>query len=176
MRAFVPLLLLMIVLTGCARNSGASSSEAAEDIALPDVTLLESSFTLGQDGQNPLYITSGVLELTLDENKARAGRISFYQNDDEGKTFITGYADRADIDTGTKVVELYGNACIEQLEDGLSIRAEEMTFDSETQKVESVSSVSITFDGGRITGKDLSADLNASTLEMREIEEGVLTL
>lgn len=168
--SLIPLLLLLSV--SCSRGSSVSSE--VEDIARSDITLYESSFTLGQEGQNPLYIKSASLALDLDENKASAEGISFYQKSDDGEVFIKGHADKADINTETKVVEMRGNAYIEQLEDELAIYADELTFDSEAQKVESLYYVSISFDGGKISGRNLSADLNASTLELKEIEQGVL--
>lgn len=171
----IPLLLLLALLSSC---SSAEDGEvmAVEDIALADITLYGSTFTLGQSDENPLYLTASVLAFYLDENRVHAEGMVFHQNDEEGALFIEGSAGEAEIDLGTRFCELSGGVSIKQLRDTMGISGEEMTFDSEEQQVESSGLVKVEFDGGTVAGRNLSADLKSSRLELSVIEEGVIEL
>lgn len=169
------LLLLLPLLFSC--RSGTSSEEAKSlDIALPDVILEEASFTLGQEGENPLYLEGDKLEFYLDEDIVYLFNITFRQLDEEESLFITGSAGYGKINTETKVAELSGGVELEKVDEELRIRADGITFDSGNSTVESPGKASIYFKGGTIDGENLSADLKRNTLELEVIQKGELEL
>lgn len=174
-RSLILLLLTLFLLTAC-QNREAVSSSGTADIALADITLTSSSFTLGQQNENPLYLTAETLAFYLNENRVHAEGMVFHQLDETGNTFIEGSAGSAEIDLESRMAYLSGGVTIRQLRDGMAIEGQSMAFDSQQQRVESSGRVIVEFNGGTVTGTNLSADLNASLLELSVIEEGVIEL
>lgn len=168
-------MLPLLLLTSCSEEESSTSS-GVSDIALADITLLSSTFTLGQQDENPLYLTADTMAFYLNENRVHAEGMVFHQYDDEGAIFIEGNAGSAEINLETKLADLSGGVTIRQLRDNMSIEGTAMIFDSQQQRVESTGRVIVEFDGGTVTGTNLSADLNASLLELSVIEEGVIEL
>ncbi len=169
------LLLLLPLLFSCTAEREKETAQSI-DIALPDVILEEASFTLGQEGENPLFIEGEKLEFYLNEDVVYVSNISFRQLDDNENLFITGSAGYGKINTETKMAELSAGVELAKVDEELNIRADSITFDSENSIVECPGSASISFNGGIIEGGNLSADLKKNTLEIEVIQKGELEL
>ena len=76
------------------------------------------------------------------------------------------------IDSSTKVMNLEGNVRLESPKDDLSISTQYLIFDTHNSTVSSEDEVSISFDGGSITGYNLSADLIRLRFDIQNITSG----
>lgn len=166
------LLLLLIMLTSCTEDGSTAGTAQSEDIARPDITLTKAAFTLGQDGENPLFIEGESLSFFMNEDTVYASDITFTQRDDDGGIFISGRAGYGIINTETRRADLSEGVELTQHRDGLSIEADSLVFDSERQTVESPGAVNVVFSDGAVRGSNLSADLKSSTFEIMTIERG----
>lgn len=172
MRRLPFLLILLIMLVSCTQDDGAEGTARSEDIARPDITLTGASFTLGQDGENPLFIEGESLSFYMNEDTVYASSITFTQKDDDGNIFISGKAGYGIINTETRMADLSEGVELTQHRDGLSVEAASLVFDSESQRVESPGAVTVVFNDGSVRGSNLSADLKSSTFEIMTIENG----
>lgn len=172
MKRFSLLIALLALLISCTQNGSSTDSAQSEDIARPDIMLTGAAFTLGQDGENPLFIEGESLSFFMSEDTVYVSDITFIQKDDNGDIFISGRAGYGIINTETRRADLSQGVALTQHQDGLSIEADALVFDSERQLVESPGSVNVSFSDGTVRGSNLSADLKSSTFEIMTIENG----
>lgn len=168
------LVLLLALLCSCSFIDEDSSEH--EKAKLPDIVLIDTSYTLGQSGENPVYIASDRMELWSSEDRAETGRISFYQLDENGEVSLSGRADRAEIDTETKVIRLSGNVLFLKSGSDMRIEAEELVFDSEGEELSAEGTVSVSSEDGTFVGSGFTADLVSSTYAFKAITKGVFAL
>lgn len=174
MRWILPLILSLIVLSSCSFVDEEETEHEKE--ARPDIILENTSYTLGQDGERPVYIASSRMVFWNSEEKAETGRIAFYQMDDEGEIALRGRADRSEIDTGTKLLRLYGEVLFFSEDGNMRIEAEDLTFDSENSELSSDGRVSVSSEDGTFQGEGFQADLITSTYTFNSIDKGIFTL
>ena len=175
MKRYCLILLTLLILISCTDKETSSATES-KDLALPDISLKDASFTLGQSGENPLFISGESIEFYMSEDKVYVNNISFTQLDDDGNLFISGSAGYGIINTENKRSDLSKGVNLIQHRDELEISAESLVFDAEKQTVDSPKEVNISFGDGSLKGSNLSADLKSSTFELMSIEDGELVL
>lgn len=166
--------LLIILLCSCSFVEEEDGEHAKAD--LPDIVLEDTSYTLGQNGENPVYIASERMELWSSDNRAETGRITFYQLDDDGDIALRGRADRAEIDTDTKVLMLSGNVLFLSSDGNMRIEADDLVFDSGNEELTAEGTVSVSSEDGTFTGEGFSADLVSSTYTFKSITKGIFEL
>ena len=105
MKRYCLILLTLLILISCTDKETSSATES-KDLALPDISLKDASFTLGQSGENPLFISGESIEFYMSEDKVYVNNISFTQLDDDGNLFISGSAGYGIINTENKRSDL----------------------------------------------------------------------
>ncbi|MGN0907077.1 MAG: hypothetical protein ACI4NM_08005 [Bullifex sp.] len=166
------LLAVVLLLFSCQKTPTDSDMLSAEDMEMPDIMLKNSVYTLSTGEGEPIVINASLMKVFISGEKVLLEDFTFTQNDAEGNPFIKGHAGQGSIDTSTRECRFTGGAFIEQLRDSLSVSASSIVFSSRNSTVEAEGYAEVTFDGGRITGKDVFADLTASTLEIGELYSG----
>lgn len=172
MKKSLLILSLIIILSSCSLDDQEYTAQRAQEIERADIVLTNAVYTLAQENEEPIRLESGTLSYWIDRDRIEAERISFIQLDGDGNTAVRGSADNAVIDSSTKVMNLEGNVRLESLKDDLSISTQYLIFDTQNSTVSSEDEVSISFDGGSITGYNLSADLIRLRFDIQNITSG----
>ena len=172
MHRFLCLLLSAFLLTSCSKTPGDGDVLTSAEMEMPDITLRNTAYTLSVGEGMPIEITARELKVFLAEEKVLIEECTFRSDDENGEPFITGHAGYGRIDTATRECEFSGGAYLEQLRDGLSVTADELTFRSRENTVEAPGYAEVTFEGGRISGRGIFADLTSSVLEIGELYSG----
>ena len=87
-------LFLIILLSSCSFVSEEEGS--TDDTVRPDIVLIGAEYTLGQAGENPIFIKSPRMTFYSSDNRAVTEALSFVQYDDDGNIIIEGQADSSD--------------------------------------------------------------------------------
>ena len=174
MRKALPLLLLSILLASCSFVT--DDGERSEKAKVPDIILEGARYTLGQSGEEPIFITSSRMTFYSTDERATAEDMSFVQYDSEGNVTLEGRADHADIDTGTRSMDLSGSVRLEQRRNGMLIEAEALSFSSSTEEVEAEGSVYVRSDDGEFRGRGFKGDLREDAYSFQSIEEGIFAI
>lgn len=168
-------ILFSILLVSCS-NYSTSSTENQDDLRLADMILEEGSFTLYQEGENPIEFKAKRMAFFSAENKAEIEGISFSQKDEDGNIIIEGSADYGELDTEDELLTLEGNVSLDSIRDEMSIRSDgKLSFNTRTQEVESssytiVSSADGEFSSQYFYGNLLEEEYSFSSLESGRIE------
>lgn len=168
----VPLLLLLALLCSCTLDDGTYAESQAAIIERPDIVLIESTSRLFQEGQNPLVLTAGRLSYWMDEERMEVDGLHFTQSSDDGEVDITGSADHARIDTASSIMELSGSVSLMSRSAGLSISGDQLIFDTQEQTIDASGEVNVSFDGGSLRARGLSADLDSMHMDLGQIIDG----
>ena len=64
----LPFLAIVLILTSCSFISGDQDSSVAE--TRPDIVLIEAEYTLGQSGENPIFINSSRMTFYSSDSRA----------------------------------------------------------------------------------------------------------
>lgn len=164
------ILLLLVTLISC-------KNEIIETKAIkyPDITLKNAKYLLGrEDGDNVLF-NAGEMDIFLNEKKAMLSSVSFEQKkDSNGELFISGSADKADINTETLLSSLKGNVKIILHEGNNSISAENINWNKDTQNVESDGRVLLTYDDISIDGINFTGNLQSGVFTFSGIKTGFI--
>lgn len=166
------ILSLIVLLSSCSLDDQDYTAQRAGQIERADIVLTNAVYTLAQENEEPIRLESRTLSYWIDNDRIEAEGISFIQNDGEGNTAVRGRADKAVIDSSSKVMNLEGNVVLESLKDDLSISTQYLIFDTHSSTVNSEDEVSISFDGGSITGYNLSGDLVRLRFDIQSITSG----
>lgn len=156
------------------KDQKAADELHVDDLALADVKLERTKLTLGREGKQPISISAERIKWFENENRVIIENIELSQNDKDGNLFITGGADSAEIDTKSMVALLKGNVHLVKEDDKMKIEAESLELDTEESRVTAPGRVTIQLEDGYFIGRELEADLIASTIELAEIEKGVM--
>ena len=170
----LPFLAIVLILTSCSFISGDQDSSVAE--TRPDIVLIEAEYTLGQSGENPIFINSSRMTFYSSDSRALTESLSFEQFSDDGSLIIEGHADSSDINTDSKVIDLTGNVMLRKLDNDMLIEADQLTFDSENSTIKADGSVFVQTDDGSFRGSGFSGDLKMDIYSFRTIEEGAFNL
>ena len=174
MRRLIPFAIVIFLLSSCSFVDEDETEHAKE--ARPDIILENTSYTLGQAGERPVRIASERMAFWNSEERAETGRMAFYQEDEEGETALRGRADRAVVDTGEKIIELYGNVIFLSEDGDMRIEAEDLVFDSKNNTLVSEGTVYVSSEDGTFQGEGFTADLVSSTYTFTSITQGIFTL
>ncbi len=168
------IILLIALFTSC---SFVSEDEGEHEKAeLPDIILENSTYTLGQSGERPVYIESTRMTLYSKDNLAVVEDISFISYDEEGNPSVEGSAGHAEIDTDSKKMKLSGSVRLRATDGDMMIEAESLTFDSENDEIEADGDVSVSSEDGSFRGTGFRGDLREEMYSFQTIEEGVFEL
>lgn len=173
MRRILPIILIAL-LASCSFVS--EEKEKSEKIARPAIILENAEYTLGQSGENPIFIESTLMSFYSAEERATAENLKFIQFDDEGNPSITGSADYADIDTSARTMDLSGHVSLEQHGSNMHIEAESLYFDSSSSEIEAEGDVRVSSDDGIFSGTGFKGDLREDSYSFSSIKEGVFNL
>lgn len=168
-------LLALLLLTSCDRD------ESGENFALnngidPDMILRDVNYTLGQEGEKPLFLEANELVIYNDDNQVYATDIIFYQLGENNEKSLTGTAGYAIIDTDSKSASFSKGVNLDVIEDGMHIVCENLEFDTKKQTIESRDNVSAKKDNMTILAKGVLGNLLANTFEFEDIEKGEIVL
>ncbi len=147
-----------------------------EKLVTPDIILENATYTLGQTGEPPIFITSSRIEFYSKDDRATTGALSFVQYNDQGEIRLEGSADRSEIDTDSKRMELEGNVKLSENESGMMIEADTLSFDSENDEVTADGHVRVVSEDGEFEGTGFAGDLITSSYSFASIEKGVFRL
>ena len=73
----LPFLAIVLILTSCSFISGDQDSSAAE--TRPDIVLVEAEYTLGQSGENPIFISTHIKDNGSRRLKNNHLKLSLFQ-------------------------------------------------------------------------------------------------
>lgn len=168
----VPAIITAMLLSSCILEDQEYAVRRSEEIERADIVLTNALYTLGQENEEPIRLESDSLSYWIDSERIEAENIRFTQMNEDGSPAVRGMADRALIDSGSKIMNLSGNVFLESIDDNLSIRSQYLIFDTERDTVNSEDEVSVSFDGGIIKGCNLSADLVRLDFDIGKIISG----
>ena len=147
-----------------------------EKAVLPDIILENSTYTLGQSGESPVYIESTEMTFYSKDNRATVENISFISYDEEGNPSVEGNAGHAEINTETKTMNLSGNVRLRSSSGDMMIEAENLIFDSENNEIEADGDVSVSSEDGTFRGSGFRGDLREEAYSFQVITEGIFEL
>ena len=173
MKKVLPVLLLLL-LASCSFVS--ETEEKQEKEKYPSIILENADYTLGQSGENPIFIKSALMTFYSEDERATAEALSFVQYDDDGNAAITGNADFADIDTNARSMDLSGNVTLEQHRTNMHIEAETLFFDSVSSEIEADGDVLVSSDDGTFSGTGFKGDLREDIYSFSSIKEGIFNI
>ncbi len=174
MKGLVPLMIVLLLLTSCSFRQGDEGEH--EKAVLPDIILENSTYTLGQSGERPVYIDSSRITLYSHDNLAIVEDISFISYDEEGNPSVEGSAGYGEIETDTKRMNLSGNVRLKATDGDMMISSENLIFDSENETIEADGDVSVSSDDGTFRGTGFRGDLREEIYSFSTIGEGVFEL
>lgn len=167
-------LFLIILLSSCSFISEEEGS--TDDTVRPDIVLIGAEYTLGQAGENPIFIKSPRMTFYSSDNRAVTEALSFVQYDDDGNIIIEGQADSSDINTDTKVIDLSGSVMLRKVDDDMFIQADSLVFDSGNSMITADGSVYVQTGDGIFSGTGFAGDLKMDIYSFQSIDEGVFNL
>ncbi len=175
MKYLLPLVICTLLFTSCfLKDQNSSDGLRVDELALADVNLDRAKLTLGREGKQPIRIEAENIRWFENDDRVLIEFLTLEQNDRDGNLFITGGAQKAEIDTKTNVARLEGDVHLVKEDDRMEIRAERLELDTEESRVKVDGEVTIHMEDGYFIGKGLEADLISSTLELGSIEKGVM--
>lgn len=147
-----------------------------EKVTYPDITLKGTKYLLGRSDGDGVLFNADKMELYLNRKKAFIEGASFEQRKTATKElFVSGSADKADINTDTYLSELTGNVKIFLHEDGNSIEADSVSWNKDTESIVSVGNVYLDYGDIKIKGINLSGNLQTGVFTFKEITSGTIT-
>ncbi len=174
MRKLIYLAAIILLLSSCSFRSG--EEEEHEKAVLPDIILENSTYTLGQSGERPIYIESSRMTLYSYDNQAIVENISFISYDEDGNPSIEGSAGHGEIETDTKRMKLTGSVRLRASDGDMMIEADNLMFDSENEEVQADGNVRVSSEDGTFSGTGFKGDLREETYSFETIQEGIFEL
>lgn len=168
-------LVILLLFSSCTSEEGNANASPNTGIN-PDFILTEAKYTLGQDGEKPLFLEANELIIYNDDDMAYATDLTFYQVDDDGNKTLTGTAGYAIIDTESKSANFSKGVELVLLTDDMIIKAESLFFDTEKQTFESKDEINAKKDNITIIAKGIFGNLVTSEFEFEKIEKGEIIL
>ena len=169
MKKIALIITLLFLLASC---SFVEDEEVHEKAVLPDIILEGAEYTLGQDGNSPVYIESSRMTLYSRDNRAIVENMKFVSYNEDGTPAIEGSADYGEIDTENETMDLNGNVTLRQSDGDMSIEAESLYFDTEKEEITAEGTVSVSSEDGTLRGSGFAADLREKLYSFKTIEEG----
>ena len=151
----------------------------ARTLELPDLQLVNATYTLDRGTESPLFLTAAQIEIYDLSNRAVLKDVQFYQEGPDNTIDLMGRAEKVEVDTQSYDATLIGSIRIEKPSEQLVIEAQHLTYIHDLMIFNSVadSPITLIFEGNkRVTGIALVADLASATFTFAQIEEGVLEL
>ena len=145
-------------------------------LATPDIILEDAEYTLGQSGENPIFIRSSYIEFYSKDERAVTESLTFVQYNDDGEIRLEGSADSSEIDTGSKVMNLSGNVRLTENDSNMMIEADTLMFDSENEEMTADGHVKVVSSDGEFKGTGFAGDLKMDAYSFTTIEKGVFRL
>ena len=173
MRAAVACVMILMMLTSCSFTSDDGEHEKG---VYPDMILYGASYTLGQSGENPIFIDSAEMALYSKDSRAVVEDISFVSYDDEGNIALEGSAEHGEIDTEEKTMDLSGSVRLSHRDGNMMIEADMLFFDSGSEEIEADGHVHVSSDDGVFTGTGFKGDLREEAYSFNTIEQGVFEI
>lgn len=168
------LLAIILLLPSC---SFISEDDGMHEKAIhPDIIMENSTYTLGQSGQNPVYINSSRITLYSKDDLAIVENMSFRSYDDEGNIAIEGEAGHGEINTATKVLKLSEGVSLKASNGDMMIEADNLIFDSENEEIQADGNVRVSSEDGVFTGTGFKGDLREEAYSFAAITEGIFEL
>ena len=174
MRKILFIVLSLLLLASCSFRTG--DDEVHEKAVLPDIILENSTYTLGQSGERPIYIESSRMTFYSHDNRAIVEDISFISYDEEGNVAIEGSAGHGEIETDTKRMNLTGNVRLNATDGDMMIEAENLIFDSQNGEVEADGNVRVSSQDGTFSGTGFKGDLREEAYSFQSIQEGIFEI
>lgn len=171
-KALILLLLSLFILSSCKFSSEEESN--AEKMAHPDIVLEKATYLLNQKDQKPITLYGDTITFYSKDNRAILEGFAFEQRDDDDDIYLEGSADRASVNTSTKILTLEGNVSMKKVSDDMEIQGENITFDSDNETVESNGMVRVKSSDGTFSGTDFFGDLKFSNYSFKTLDMGVL--
>ncbi len=171
MKKLIPLL-LSLILASC---SFSSDEEVHEKGVYPMMVLRGARYTLGQSGENPIFIESAEMAV-YEDSRATVKEITFISYGDDGEAALEGKADSGEIDTDKKTMNLSGNVSLRRSEGNMEIEADTLYFDSAEDIIEAGGRVYVSSDDGVFTGTGFRGDLREDAYSFTSIEKGEFTI
>lgn len=169
MKKLYLIIFIVLLLASC---SFREDEEVHEKAVLPDIILEGAEYTLGQDGNSPIYINSSRMTLYSRDNRAIVENMEFVSYNDDGTISIEGSADHAEIDTENETMDLDGNVLLHQSDGDMMIKAESLYFDTGNEEITADGTVSVSSEDGSFRGMGFAADLREKIYSFKLIEEG----
>ena len=169
MKKLYLIIFIVLLLASCTFRE---DEEVHEKAVLPDIILEGAEYTLGQDGNSPIYINSSRMTLYSRDNRAIVENMEFVSYNDDGTISIEGSADHAEIDTENETKELEGNVLLHQSDGDMMIKAESLYFDTKNEEITADGTVSVSSEDGSFRGMGFAADLRENIYSFKLIEEG----
>ena len=170
------ILLLILLAVGCSFASDKVEAGAfSEQIA--DMVLQNASYVVGLQDAQPVHIEAQTIELYTAAHKAIVYEGTFTQKSPTEELFFSGRFDKAEIDTNTNNMDLFGAIVIENHKEGLRIEASKLSWDNDnwtatTNKEDEVTIIRQSRD--ILKGRGFWGDFSTSTFEFVRMEEGHL--
>ncbi len=165
---------LILMLASCSFVS--DDGEEHAKLATPDIILEDAEYTLGQSGENPIFIRSSHIEFYSKDERAVTESLTFVQYNDDGEVRLEGSADSSEIDTGSKVMNLSGNVRLTENDSNMMIEADTLMFDSENEEMTADGHVKVVSSDGEFEGTGFAGDLKMDAYSFTTIEKGVFRL
>lgn len=171
---YIALLLLILALLSCTFSD--KSEEVHDKAALPTLILENSRYIVGQQNESPITINSKKIEFYSNDNLAIIENFSFEQKDDNGDIIVEGRADKGELNTYSKTMNLEGNVSLIQRSERMEINADKLFFDPDNEEVSANGYVMVKSDQGEFSGSGFFADLKEQLYSFESIEKGRMEL
>lgn len=162
-------LAFFLILSSCVFSS--EEENRAEKGIYPDLILENATYIVGQKDETPIQIKGEKITLYGKEDRAEVEKIEFYQKEDNAIK-IEGSANKAVVNTSTKVLSLEGDVKLKKISDNMEIEARNVEFDSQEEIVSATGKVKVKNKNGEFIGEGFKGDLKSNYYTFESIDEG----
>ncbi len=170
MRKILPLVMMILILSSCSRES--SSSTTMLKGTYPDLVMTNAESTVGQESGSPIILNAGRMTLYSSDGYALLEDFSFTSLSEEGEIETEGKADKGNIELDGSRIELEGNVVFSRPGDNMLVKAESMIYNRESDEITTVGAVMVSSDEGTIEGDDFKGDLRRNLYSFSNIRKG----
>ena len=171
LKHYISISILLLVIFSCSNDIG-----NVEKVEYPDITMKGTKYLLGRSDGDAVLFNADKMEIFFNRKKALIDGASFEQRKTETRElFVSGSADKADINTDTYLSNLTGNVKIFLHEDGNSIEAETVSWNKDTESITTTGNVYLDYGDIKINGTNLTGNLQTGVFTFSEIISGTIT-
>lgn len=164
--------LLFLLLISCSNKESSNTSEKMEKGVYPDIILKNAQYSVSQEDGDEIVLNSSNMIFYSADDYALLENLAFST---EGEKRITGRANKAKLNLSDNFLEMEGDVFFKS-DDGLSINAESVHFDSEKNMIYSSGCVEVASNNTSLSGYDFTGDLSNETYSFKRIEKGELKI